>query len=195
MTLVLIAGLGAMSMSAFLPSLPSMTRDFETGYEVMQLSVSGYLAVTAVLQLIIGPISDKVGRRIVILWCQVVFLVATIGCAMATTVEVFLAFRMLQGAVAACLVLSRAIVRDMYEQDEAAAMIGYVTMGMAMVPMIAPSIGGAIDLAFGWRAVIWSLFGAGVLVSALCWFDLGETSRGGGVSLSLIHISEPMRPY
>ena len=72
----------------------------------------------------------------------------------------------------------------MYEQDKAASVIGYVTMGMALVPMIAPSIGGAIDHAFGWNAVFWCLFGAGVLVGALCFFDLGETARGGGISFS-----------
>lgn len=183
-TLVLIAGLGAMSMSAFLPSLPNMTRDLNTQYDVMQLSVSGYLAVTAVLQLLIGPISDRYGRRIVILWCQAVFIVATVGCALSTTVEAFLTFRMIQGAVAVGIVLSRAVVRDMYEQDKAASVIGYVTMGMALVPMIAPSIGGAIDQAVGWQAVFWSLMAAGAAITILCYFDLGETSKGGGVSFS-----------
>ena len=91
---------------------------------------------------------------------------------------------MLQGAVAVGIVLSRAVVRDMYEQDQAASMIGYVTMGMALVPMIAPSIGGAVDHAFGWRAVFACLLAAGFLVMVLTWFDLGETSRGGGISFS-----------
>ena len=182
MTLVLIAGLGAMSMSTFLPSLPKMTKELNTSYDVMQLSVSGYLAVTAVLQLLIGPIADRYGRRIVLLVCHAIFIAATIGCALAPTVEVFLAFRMLQAAVAVGIVLSRAVVRDMYERDKAAAMIGYVTMGMALVPMIAPSLGGAVDEVLGWRAVFWLLCLSGVLVTALCWLDLGETSRGGGVS-------------
>lgn len=184
MTLVLIAGLGAMSMSTFLPSLPKMTEELNTSYDVMQLSVSGYLAVTAVLQLLIGPIADRYGRRVVLLACHAIFVVATIGCALAPTVEVFLAFRMLQAAVAVGIVLSRAVVRDMYEREKAASMIGYVTMGMALVPMIAPSIGGAVDEALGWRAVFWLLCLSGVLVTALCWLDLGETSRGGGVSFA-----------
>lgn len=183
-TLVLIAGLGAMSMSTFLPSLPNMTRDLDTSYDVMQLSVSGYLAVTAVLQLLIGPIADRYGRRIVLLACHAIFIAATVGCALAPTVEIFLVFRMLQGAVAVGIVLSRAVVRDMFEREKAASMIGYVTMGMALVPMIAPSIGGAVDQALGWRAVFWCLFVAGILVTLLCWADLGETSRGGGVSFA-----------
>lgn len=183
-TLVLIAGLGAMSMSAFLPSLPKMTQDLNTSYDVMQLSVSAYLAVTAILQLLIGPISDRYGRRVVLLACGGIFVLATFGCALAPNVEVFLAFRMVQAAVAAGIVLSRAVVRDMYEREKAASMIGYVTMGMALVPMIAPSVGGAVDEAFGWRTVFWCLCLAGVLVTWLTWADLGETSRGGGISFS-----------
>lgn len=184
LTLVLMAGLGAMSMSAFLPSLPHMTEYFDTTYELMQLSVSGYLAVTAVLQLFIGPISDRYGRRNVTLTFQGVFIAATIGCIYATTVEVFLIFRMLQGAVAVGLVLSRAIVRDMVPQNEAASMIGYVTMGMALVPMVAPMIGGALDQAFGWQSVFWFLAAGGLAVFALCWADQGETAMGGGQSFA-----------
>ncbi len=183
-TLVLIAGIGALNMSAFLPSLPHMTAYFDTRYDVIQLSISLYLAITAVLQLFIGPIADRYGRRVVTLWCYSIFLVATLGCIYAPTVELFLTFRMFQGAVVVGLVLSRAIVRDMYEQNEAASMIGYVTMGMAMIPMIAPMIGGALDEAFGWHAVFWFIFIAGFAIAAISWADLGETSKGGGVSFS-----------
>lgn len=171
-----------MNMSAFLPSLPHMTEYFGTRYEVMQLAVSGYLAVTAVLQLIIGPVADRFGRRSVNLICQAIFVVATLGCIFAPTAQAFLLFRMLQSAVAVGLVLSRAIVRDMVPQNEAASMIGYVTMGMALVPMVAPMIGGALDQAFGWQSTFWFLATAGVLVMTLCWLDQGETAEGGGLS-------------
>ncbi len=184
LTLVLIAGLGAMNMSAFLPSLPAMTEHFATDYGIMQLAVSLYLAMTAVLQLFIGPISDRYGRRSVLLWCFVVFIGATIGCLLAPTIEVFLVFRMLQAVVAAGLVLSRAIVRDMVPQDEAASMIGYVTMGMALVPMVAPMIGGALDQAFGWEATFWFLALTGLAVMVLTYLDLGETAPGGGRSFA-----------
>ena len=171
-----------MNMSAFLPALPDMTEHFGTRYDVMQLAVSGYLATTAVLQLVIGPISDRFGRRNVTLYCQAIFIIATLGCIYAPTIEIFLLFRMLQSAVAAGLVLSRAIVRDMVPQNEAASMIGYVTMGMALVPMVAPIIGGALDQAFGWQSVFWFLVVGGALVMALCWADQGETGVGGGVT-------------
>lgn len=179
-----------MSMSIFLPSLPAMATFFQTEYHVMQLSVSLYLACVAVIQLFLGPISDKYGRRKVMLVGLSLFLLATLGCIFSTTVEIFLIFRMLQCVVAAGLVLSRAIVRDMVPQNEAASMIGYVTMGMALVPMIAPMIGGALDQFFGWQSVFWALFIGGVGVLALTWGDLGETVRGKGRSFS-----EQLRDY
>ena len=141
-TLIVLTGLGALSMNIFLPSLPAMSEHFSTDYRVMQLSVALYLAGSAVLQIVVGPISDRYGRRPVLLWGIGIFLVATLGCILAPTIEVFLAFRMLQAVVVVGLVLGRAVVRDMYPQDQAASQIGYVTMGMAVVPMIGPAIGG-----------------------------------------------------
>ena len=133
-TLILLAGLSALAMNVFLPSLPKMTAHFETEYRVMQLSVAIYLAVNAALQIVIGPISDKFGRRPVILWGVALFLLATLGCIFAPNITVFLAFRMCQAVIVTAMVLSRAVVRDMVPQDQAASMIGYVTMGVAVVP-------------------------------------------------------------
>jgi len=181
-TLVLLAGIGAMSMSVFLPSLPSMTLAFDTRYEVMQLAVSLYLAVTAVIQVLIGPISDRYGRRPVMLGSLVIFIFASVGCLLAPTAEVFLGFRMLQAAVATGIVLSRAVVRDLYPPAESASMIGYVTMGMALVPMLAPMIGGALDQAFGWQSTFVFLILAGIGVLALTWADMGETKPAEGRS-------------
>lgn len=177
MTLVLLAGLSALSMNVFLPSLPNMTEYFQTEYALMQLSVSAYLGVTGVLQLVIGPLSDRYGRRPVILWAFAIFVVATIGCLLATSVETFLFFRMTQTSIAAGMVLSRAIVRDMVPADRAASMIGYVTMGMAMVPMAAPALGGYLDALFGWQANFSILLILGAVVGVVVWFDLGETNR------------------
>lgn len=181
-TLVLLAGVSAMSMSIFLPSLPSISKDLGADYSVVQLSVSAYLAFTAIIQVLIGPISDKFGRRPVVAGALGIFVLASLGCYLATSIEVFLFFRMLQSAVAVGMVLSRAIVRDMYPQNEAASMIGYVTMGMSLVPMIAPSIGGALDTAFGWRATFLFLVVAGTALAWLCWQDQGETNSTAGLS-------------
>ena len=180
-TLVLLAGIGALNMSIFLPSLNAMTDYFDTTYAVMQISLSGYLAATAALQIFIGPISDKVGRRKVVLVAIGIFILATIGAMFAQSVEVFLAFRLLQASVATSLVLSRTIVRDMVPQDQAASMIGYVTMGMALVPMFGPMIGGVLQELFDWHATFAFLALAGIGVFALAYFDLGETVQDGGM--------------
>ena len=182
-TLTLIVAAGAMSMNVFLPSLPGMAEYFQADYRLMQLSVALYLGVNAVLQIIIGPISDRVGRRPVILWSFSLFLLATLGCILAPNVQVFLGFRMAQAVIVGGMAISRAAVRDMYPPAQAASMLGYVTMGMSIVPMAAPAIGGLLDQAFGWKANFWlqALMGAAVLW--LVWSDMGETAqrREGGL--------------
>lgn len=182
-TLILLSGLSALGMNIFLPSLPNMTDHFQTDYRLMQLSVALYLAVNAALQVVIGPIADKAGRRPVILWGLSLFLLATLGTIFAPTAEIFLFFRMCQAVVAVCIVLSRAAVRDMYEQDKAASMLGYVTMGMAVVPMIGPAIGGLLDESFGWQANFWLLFLLGALAIILVYVDFGETALKSGKTL------------
>ncbi|ARE39896.1 Bicyclomycin resistance protein [Rhodovulum sp. P5] len=182
-TLVLLAGLSALSMNIFLPSLPNMTAHFDTEYRLMQLSVALYLAVNAVLQLVIGPISDRYGRRPVLLVSIFLFLLTTVGCIFAPTAQVFLAFRMAQAVIVTGMVLSRAVVRDMVPDAQAASMIGYVTMGMALVPMIGPAIGGVLDQAFGWQASFAMLLLAGMGVLYIVWADLGETAKPQPISL------------
>ena len=177
MTLVMMSAMSAMAMNMFLPSLPSMTAYFQTEYRLMQLSVALFLGVNAVLQVVIGPISDRYGRRPVLLAGFVIFLASTIGCLYATTAEMFLAFRMGQATIVVSMVLSRAIIRDLYDQDQAASMLGYVTMGMAVVPMLTPAIGGYLDEHFGWHANFWVFLAAGSAVTFLIWLDCGETNH------------------
>ncbi|WP_108483032.1 multidrug effflux MFS transporter [Oceaniglobus ichthyenteri] len=183
LTLILLAGVSALAMNIFLPSLPGMTAYFETDYATMQLSVALYLVGNAVLQLFIGPVSDRYGRRPVILFGCVVFVIATVACIYAPNVEVFLTLRVVQAIIISGMVLSRAVIRDMFSQDRAASMIGYVTMGMAVAPMIAPAVGGALDGLFGWKASFWVLAILGVLVTILAWKDLGETAVKSSSSL------------
>lgn len=175
-TLTLLAGLSALTMNIFLPSLPGMAAWFGTSYALMQLSVALYLGLSAALQVVIGPISDRFGRRVVVLGSLVLFLLATLGTLVAPNATLFLIFRMAQAVIAAGMALSRAIVRDMVSDAEAASMIGYVTMGMSIVPMIGPVIGGVLDEWFGWQANFALLLGLGIAVTLLCWRDLGETA-------------------
>ena len=183
-TLTLLAGISALSMNIFLPSLPMMAQYFNVPYGVMQQSVSLYLALSAVLQIFIGPLSDRFGRRPIMLGALVLFLLATLGSILAPTAGVFLFFRMMQAVVAAGTVLSRAVIRDMVSDARAASMIAYVTMGMSLVPMIGPSIGGLLDQAYGWQASFAFLGISGALVLVLTYADLGETHPASDVSLS-----------
>jgi len=176
LTLVLLASIAALNMNIFLPSLPGMATYFDADYGTMQLAISAYLGITAVLQLIIGPMSDRFGRRPVLLGGLSIFLLATLGCIFSPNVGVFLVFRMIQGTVAAGMVLSRAIVRDMVEPWEAASMIGYITMGMSLVPMIGPVLGGYLDHNFGWQSSFTLVLVFGSIVLWLVWADLGETN-------------------
>ena len=183
LTLIVLSGMSACVMNMFLPSLPAMAAHFETEYGVMQLSVAVYLGFSAILQIFMGPLSDKLGRRPVILWGLGIFMAATVGCIYAPNIEVFLIFRMMQAAVATAMVLSRAAVRDMYTQDQSASMMGYVTMGMAVVPMVSPALGGVLDEWFGWQAVFWTLLGLGFVTWLLAWSDMGETALPSEKSL------------
>ncbi|CAN5672007.1 multidrug effflux MFS transporter [soil metagenome] len=183
-TLVALAGLGALNMNMILPSLPSLAAHYGADYSVVALAVSAYLGVTAMLQLVLGPLSDRFGRRPVVLVSLGIFLAATIGCLFAPTVGLFLFFRMVQAAVASGLVLSRAIVRDMVPANEAASMIGYVTMGMSLMPMVGPMLGGFLDEVFGWQAIFVVTFAFGIATLWLLWADLGETNRHPSASFA-----------
>lgn len=183
MTLVAITGLAALSTNIFLPSLPGMARYYGVDYGVMQLSVSAYLAMSAVLQLATGPISDRFGRRPVMLWALALFLIATLGTLLAPTAGSFLVFRMMQAVVSAGLVIGRAVVRDTSSAEASASRLGYVTMGMAVVPMVAPVLGGILDEALGWQANFSMMALLGIAVFVLCLRDLSETARGGGISM------------
>ena len=179
-----MAGMSAMVMNMFLPSLPQMSTFFGVDDGVMALSVPLFLFVSAILQIFIGPVSDRMGRRPVLLVGIAIFMLATIGCILATNITVFLIFRMIQAAIAVCMVLSRAVIRDSFDQEQSASMIAYVTMGMAVVPMISPAIGGFLDELFGWKANFWAFFFVGGALFALVWRDLGETVKPSGLTLT-----------
>jgi DHA1 family bicyclomycin/chloramphenicol resistance-like MFS transporter len=182
-TLILCSGLAALNMSIFLPSLAHMAEHFDTSYAVMQLAVSGYLAMTAVLQVVVGSVADSLGRRPVMIGALALFVLATVGALLAPSVGVFLACRMMQAAVVAGIVLSRAVVRDTVGQAESASRIGYITMGMALIPMVGPMVGGALDELWDWHASFVLLAVAGVAVLALVAADQGETARAKGEGL------------
>ena len=175
-TLFLLTGLSVLSLNMFLPSLSNVAADFEVDYALVSLSIAGYLAATAVLQIIMGPLSDRFGRRPLLLFGLSLFTLASLVCVFATDIWVFLAFRVLQGAIICGSALSLAAIRDVAPPQKAASLIGYLSMAMAAAPMLGPMLGGALDALFGWRAsfVTYAVFGLSML--AFCWVEFGETN-------------------
>lgn len=185
LTLTLLAALSTLSLNLFLPSLTNIAQDFEADYALVSLSIAGYLAITALLQLVIGPMSDRFGRRPVLLCGLLCFVVGSLGCLLANDIYIFLVFRALQGAVIAGWVLAMAMIRDTHSESEAASLIGYVAMSMAIAPMLGPMIGGILDEFFGWRAsfALYSVMGLALLL--LCWLDLEETNQSPSATFAV----------
>ncbi len=177
LTLVLLSGLSVLTLNMFVPSLSAMARDFETDYALINLSIAGFAGMTALLQLVVGPLSDRLGRRPVMLVAMAIFAAASLGCALAEDITTFLAFRMLQGAVVAGNAVSAAAVRDSNPAQRAASLIGYLATAWAIAPMLGPMLGGTLDELFGWRASFWCFLAFGLGVLALAWLDFGETNR------------------
>ncbi len=184
-TLVLLPIWGVLTLNMFLPALPSMAQDFGVSYATISLAVSGYMYLTAVLMLGIGPISDVFGRRRTVLATAAIYFLASLGAVFATSFDVFLVFRLLQGVAASGFALSQAVIRDTTDnQEQAASRIATVAMVMAVGPMIAPMIGGFLDFTYGWRSIFAFFSALGFLVILACYFDMGETRRGQGLSIS-----------
>ena len=174
--LMLVSMVQPTAMNMYLPAMAAMRIDLQTSASAIQVTLSAFLAATALGQLAIGPISDLVGRRPVLVGGMALFLFGTLVCALAPTVEVLIVGRVLQ-AVGGCsgIALARAIVRDVHGARASASMIGYVTMGMAVAPMVTPALGGLIYEWSSWRYIFLAmgLLGAAALVAT--WVRLHET--------------------
>ena len=175
-TLILMVSISALAMNIFLPSLPRMADEFGTSAAILGLSVSVYLAISALVQLFSGPLSDMQGRRQVTLWSIALFTAVSIAITFCQSTESFLILRAIQSVIASVFVISRAIVRDTTDTASSGSRIAYIMMGMALVPMFGPALGGVIDAYFGWRANFWILSLLGVALWLNCFFDLGETA-------------------
>ena len=176
LTLVLLASISALAMNIYLPSLPLMAIEFSTTPAAMGLSVGVYLGTSALFQVFAGPISDRMGRRKIVQVSLIIFVIASISCAYAQSFETFLMYRAIQSVAATCMIVSRAIVRDTTDTASSGSRIAYVTMGMAVVPMFSPALGGFIDTNFGWEGTFFVLAGLGLIMLMLSYFDQGETA-------------------
>ncbi len=191
-TLGLLAGLTPFAIDLYLPSIPTIARDLGASVEMAQLSLTVYLGVFAVGQLFLGPVSDVLGRRRTIQGGLAVFFLASLACVAVPSMEWMLAARAVQAAGGAAVAVTvPALVRDLFDKDEYARVMGLVMIVMAMAPLVAPMLGSAIVATAHWRWVFVALAAittaAAVLFQARVpetlaaarrqRFDLGQISR------------------
>ena len=152
--LIAATAVGPLSLNILAPALPGLAVTFGTTAGTVQLTLSLYLLGMAISQLVLGPLSDRFGRRPLMLAGLALTVVASFAALAATSITGLIVARTCQAFGATTgIVIGRAVIRDLYERDRAASMIGWVTMAMVVAPMIAPTIGGALDTVLGWQAI------------------------------------------
>ncbi|MHB1229749.1 MAG: multidrug effflux MFS transporter [Halothiobacillus sp.] len=146
------------TVDAYLPSFPAIAQEFGVDDATMQLTLSLYLWFFGGMMLVHGPLSDRFGRRHMVLVSLMIYAVASVGAALAGTINELIAARIVQGiAAGAGVVIGRALVRDLFEGATAQRVMSNITFVFAAAPAIAPIIGGGLDAVFGWRSVFWFL--------------------------------------
>lgn len=176
--LTLAVGLGPLATDLYLPSLPAIGGYFGRSVADVQLTLSIFLVGFAFSQLVYGPLSDRFGRRPVMLAGLGIFLAASVLSAFAWSLEVLVVARFLQSlGVCAGPVLGRATVRDIYGPERAAKVLSYMASAMALAPAVAPVIGGVLQELVGWRANFWALGAIALFLLAAIFLVLPETNR------------------
>ena len=170
--------LGQISISVYVPSMPSLVEAFGTTAERVTLTFTIFLAGFAISQLAFGPLSDRFGRRPILLMGFGVFFAASLGCVFAGSIEELIVGRLFQ-SVGACsgAVLGRAIVRDVYGPARAARALAFIGIAFSLSPAVSPIIGGYLQVWFGWRSVFAFLTGISVVLMVLAWTLLEETNQ------------------
>ncbi|MFH9198718.1 multidrug effflux MFS transporter [Streptomyces anulatus] len=171
-----LTALPPLSMDMYLPALPAVTDSLSAPAATIQLTLTACLAGMALGQLVVGPMSDRWGRRKPLLLGMVVYVLATAICALAPTAELLIGFRLLQGlAGAAGIVIARAVVRDLYDGVEMARFFSTLMLISGVAPVIAPVIGGQVLRITDWRGIFVVLTVVGIVLTLVVWKWLHET--------------------
>ena len=174
-----LTAFGAASIDMYLPSLPSIAASLAASPGSVQLTLSTFMAGMGVGQLAYGPVSDRWGRRTPLFFGITLYVLASIGCAFAPTIEVLIAARFLQAlGAAAGPVLARAIVRDLFDGTEIARVMSLMMLVMGAVPILAPLAGGALLTAFSWRMIFGVLAVFGIVAFALAYPSIPRSRTG-----------------
>jgi DHA1 family bicyclomycin/chloramphenicol resistance-like MFS transporter len=178
MLLVAMTGVAPVSLYMLVPALPVLATSFDSDVSVVQMTVSLYMVGIACSQIIMGPLSDRYGRRPVMLGGLALMVVATIGGIFAATLPQLIVARFLQALGGASgMVISRAIIRDLYSRDRIASMISLVIAVMMIAQMLSPLAGGLLEISLGWRSIFYALTALSIVTFAGVALALPETRR------------------
>ena len=173
----LLASFGPVSIDMYLPSLPAIGREIPASAGNVQLTLSAFFIGFALGQLFWGPLSDKFGRRPMLIVGVSLFIVTSAMCALSTSIEALIGFRALQAmGGGAGTVIARAVVRDHFDADQGARVMSYMMLVTALTPLCAPLIGGQVLLWFGWRTIFWILSGFGTICLVTLLVGLPESN-------------------
>ena len=176
--LVAMTGVAPISLYMLVPALPVLAATFKSDIQVAQMTVSLYMVGIACSQLIMGPLSDRFGRRPVLLAGLALMVAASLGASLAQTMPQLIAARFLQALGGASgMVISRAIIRDLYSRDRVGAMISLVIAVMMVAQMLSALAGGLLEVSFGWRSIFWFITASSLGVAVLIAVALPETRR------------------
>lgn len=171
-----LSAFGPFSIDMYLPGLPAIANEFNVTTAVIQQTLAVFFIGLAVGQTIYGPIADRIGRRPPLIFGCILYTAACIGCAFVPSVQQLIVLRLIQ-ALGACagVVITRSMVRDLFDEQESARMYSFLMLVMGLAPITAPLLGGQLLIHFGWRAIFITLAGFGLLCLALVLFALHET--------------------
>ena len=192
--LAMLGMLGPFAIDTYIPAFSGIARSLGASPVEMQQTLSAYLFGFAFMNLFHGALSDSFGRRPVVLWGIAVFTIASAGCALAQNIGQLVLFRALQGlSTGAGIVVSRAVIRDVYPPAEAQKVMSQVTIYFGVAPAIAPIVGGWLFVHLGWNSVFWFLTGVGVLLWLSNWRLLPETLQPA--QRQPFHVPDLLRGY
>nr|WP_224760717.1 MFS transporter [Salinibacterium sp. ZJ450] len=183
----ILSGVSPMATDMYLASMPRLVSYFETSASAVQLTLTTYMVGMALGQFLLGPVSDVLGRRRLMIAGNVLFLITSAAIVFAPSIEVVIAIRGVQGvAGAAGVVIARAVVSDIATGRDAAKLFSILATISSLAPVVAPLLGGVIATVAPWQVVFWALTGFGLLMLACSVFVLPETlpvelRHGGGV--------------
>jgi DHA1 family bicyclomycin/chloramphenicol resistance-like MFS transporter len=172
----LLTAFDPLSIDMYLSAFPSIQQDFQTSYALVELSLSAFFIGMAFGQLAYGPLADRYGRKRPLILGMGLYMLATLGCGLSTRIEMLIAFRVLQ-AFGGCagMVITRAIVRDLFPRERSASFFSSLMLVMGLAPILAPLIGSFVNQAWGWRAIFFTLSGLNFLCMLSIAFLLPET--------------------